>query len=124
VDPVHEAAHEINYVYVIGSDKISAELDNLLRVADVESEDLTLNYKYDAEDDPEQLYRRSDHYNFARHKIPVVFFFTGLHADYHQPTDTIDKILFGRMARIARVIYDLGWKIANLEHPLIKKTGE
>lgn len=122
VDPAHEALREMNYVYVIGSDKISPELDSLLRVADGESERVRLDYTYDADDDPEQLYRRSDHYNFARHNIPVVFFFTGIHADYHRPTDTIDKILFDRMARIARVICDLGWRIANLPHPLTKKA--
>ncbi len=124
VDSVHGARRDTNYTYVIGSDKISPELDSLLHVADQESEKLELDYSYDDENSPEQYYRRSDHYNFAKHGIPVVFFFTGVHADYHKPTDTIDKILFDRITRIGRLIYDLAWRIANIEHPLKRKTGE
>lgn len=118
VDPEHEVKNEINYAYVIGSDKITVELDSLLKAANKESEQLILDYTYNDEDNPEQYYTRGDHYNFAKHNVPIVFFFTGIHADYHQPTDTIDKILFDKMGRIARLIYDLGWKIGNIDHSL------
>jgi Zn-dependent M28 family amino/carboxypeptidase len=82
---------------------------------------MTFDYQYNNENDPEQFYRRSDHYNFAKHNIPVVFFFTGTHTDYHKPSDTVDKILFDRMANIVRLFYDLGWKLGNLDHLLRKK---
>jgi Zn-dependent M28 family amino/carboxypeptidase len=124
IDTIHETVKDTNYIYVIGSDKISLELDSLLQTANKETEHLALDYQYDSEYDPKQLYRRSDHFNFAKNGIPIVFFFDGLHADYHKPTDTVDRILFGRMAIIGRLIYNLGWKLANLNHTLIRKSTE
>ncbi len=123
VDPPHEQKGETQYVYVIGSDKISPELDSLLRAANAQTERLDFDYKYNDESDPEQLYRRSDHYNFASKGVPVSFFFTGLHADYHQPTDTPDKILYDRMLSIGRVIYATGWKVADFPRQLDRKPG-
>ncbi len=123
VDPAHETKGEVRYVYVIGSDKISPELDSLLRAANDQTERLDFDYKYNDESDPEQLYRRSDHYNFASKGVPVAFFFTGLHADYHQPTDTPDKILYDRMLSIGRVIYATGWKVADFPHALDRKPS-
>ena len=120
IDTIHEAIKDTNYIYVIGSDKISLELDSLLRLANNESEHLELDYSYNGEHDPERFYYRSDHYNFAKNDVPIVFLFDGIHRDYHKPTDTVDKILFERMAKIGRVIYDLGWRLANLELPLTK----
>jgi len=120
VDKKYEAMKTDNYVYVIGSDKISTQLDSVLKVANKESENLTLDYQYNDDNDPNQFYRRSDHYNFARNGIPIVFFFTGVHEDYHRPTDTVDKILFDRMARIGRLIYTVGWKVATMPRPFVK----
>lgn len=120
VDKKHEEMKEENYVYVIGSDKISTQMDSLLRVANKESENLILDYEYNDDNDPNQFYRRSDHFNFARNGIPITFFFTGVHADYHRPTDTVDKILFDRMAKISRLIYALGWKTAMMSKPFVK----
>jgi hypothetical protein len=120
IDTTHEAKKDTNFIYVIGSDKISLELDSLLRIANSATEHLNLDYTYNGDHDPERFYYRSDHYNFAKNGVPVVFFFDGVHRDYHQPTDTVDKILFERMAKIGRVIYDLGWRLANLPHPLTK----
>ncbi|MEX0602492.1 MAG: M28 family peptidase, partial [Bacteroidota bacterium] len=108
------------YVYVIGSDKISTELDSLLGAANRENGRLRLDYRYNDDQDPEQFYRRSDHYNFARNGIPVVFFFTGVHEDYHRPTDTVDKILFDRMVIIGRLVFSTGWKVANFPRMLRK----
>ncbi|RPI05442.1 MAG: M28 family peptidase [Ignavibacteriae bacterium] len=120
IDTTHEALKDTNYIYVIGSDKISVELDSLLKVANYETERLGLDYRYNDDRDPERFYYRSDHYNFAKNGVPIIFFFDGVHHDYHQPTDTADKILFGRMAKIGRLVYDLGWRLANLNGPLTK----
>jgi hypothetical protein len=122
IDAEHDISKDTNYIYVIGSNKISQELDSLLIAANAESEQLTLDYKYNDEEDPEQYYYRSDHYQFAKNGIPVVFFFNGIHADYHKPTDTVDKILFKRMDKICRIIYDLGWKLGNFDRLLINKS--
>jgi len=112
-----------NYVYVIGSDKISTQLDSILKVSNKETENLVLDYTFNDDKDPNQFYRRSDHYNFAKNGVPIVFFFTGVHADYHRPTDTVDKILFDRMVRIIHVIYETGWKVANMKGGLVKNVG-
>lgn len=122
MDRKYEPLNNPNYTYVIGSDKISTQLDSLLKVANDESEHLLLDYTYNDENDPNRFYYRSDHYNFARNGVPVIFFFTGVHADYHQPTDTVDKILFDRMAKITRLIYYTGWKVANLDRPMMKNV--
>ncbi len=111
-DPEHERRNDTNYVYIIGSDKLSTELDSIGRRANDESVRLNLDYTYDDEADPHQYYRRSDHYNFARKNIPVIFYFDGEHADYHQPTDKVEKINFGILARRARLIFYTGWKLA------------
>jgi hypothetical protein len=124
IDTIHGAYKDTNYVYIIGSDKISLELDSLLQAANAESEQLTLDYKYNDKYDPERYYYKSDHYNFAENRVPIVFFFDGIHADYHKPTDTVDKILFKRMGKICRMIYDLGWKLGNLDRPLIKISAQ
>jgi Zn-dependent M28 family amino/carboxypeptidase len=120
IDTTHEVNKDTNYIYVIGSNKISLELDSLLQLANKESIQLTLDYTYNEEQDPEQFYRRSDQYNFAKNGVPIVFLFDGINRDYHKPTDTIEKILFGKMVKIGRLIYDLGWRLANLDRLLIK----
>jgi Zn-dependent M28 family amino/carboxypeptidase len=74
-----------------------------------------LDYTYNSENDPNRYYYRSDHYNFARNNVPVIFYFNGTHDDYHQPTDTVDKINFELMAKRTRLIYFTAWAIANLE---------
>ena len=109
------------YVYVIGSDKISKDLDHLLREANDQTVRLQLDYTYNDDKDPNRFYYRSDHYNFAKNGIPVTFFFTGTHPDYHQLTDTPDKILYERMAMIARLIYATSWKVANTSDGLAKE---
>jgi hypothetical protein len=122
VDTTYERLKNPDYVYIIGSDKISTELDSLLRVSNRTTENLILDYKYNSDKDPEMFYRRSDHYNFARNGVPIAFFFTGVHKDYHRPTDTVDKILFDRMAKIVRLIYYTGWKVANFKTGLAKNV--
>jgi hypothetical protein len=119
VDETHAAKSIERYAYVIGSDKISTELDSLLVLSNNETERLQLDYTFNDESDPNQFYRRSDHYNFARFGVPIVFFFTGIHEDYHQPTDTADKLLYDRMVSIGRLVYATGWKLANMPRMLL-----
>ncbi|MBI4417851.1 MAG: M28 family peptidase [Ignavibacteriales bacterium] len=111
------------YVYVIGSDKISTELDSIVQAANRQTVNLALDYEYNDDNDPNQFYRRSDHYNFARNGIPIVFFFTGVHEDYHQPTDTVEKIEFNRMVLIGRLMYTTTWKVAHLPR-MLRKDGK
>jgi len=106
------------YVYLIGSDKISQELHMISEKANKNHIGLILDYTYNAEDHPEMFYYRSDHYNFAKNGIPVIFYFTGVHGDYHKPTDVIDKILFDRMALITKLIFYTAWEVSNMERNL------
>jgi Zn-dependent M28 family amino/carboxypeptidase len=122
VDAKYQAQKREDYVYVIGSDKISAAFDSLLKAGNRESENLLLDYTYNDDADPNQFYRRSDHYNFARNGIPVAFFFTGVHEDYHRPTDTVDKILFDKTARIARLAYYFSWKLTHVRAGTIQRS--
>ena len=81
---------------------------------------MTLDYEFNDPNDPEQLYFRSDHYSYAAKGIPVIFFTTGLHPDYHMNTDEVSKIEFDKMARIAGLIYETGWRVANLDHAPVR----
>ena len=105
-----------DYVYVIGSDMLASQLKTIIEYNNITHTDLILDYKYDAPDDPNRFYYRSDHYNFAKHNIPVAFFFNGVHDDYHQPSDTVDKIEFGLMEKRARLIFYTAWDLANREN--------
>lgn len=102
-----------NYVYVIGSDRLSTELHEINENANNAYTKLKLDYTYNAEDDPNRYYYRSDHYNFAEKGIPAIFFFSGTHADYHRPTDTVEKIEFEKMETIARLVFYTTWELAN-----------
>lgn len=108
--------HQLNetYLYLVGSDRHSSHLHELeKRIALIQNPLMLLDYKYNALDDPERIYYRSDHYNFAKKNIPVTFFFNGLHVDYHQPTDTPDKINYLLLAQRTRYIFSVAWEIAN-----------
>ena len=107
-----------DYVYLIGSDKISKELHSISEKANKDHIGLILDYTYNADDHPEKFYYRSDHYNFAKNGIPVIFYFTGVHEDYHKSTDVIDKILFDRMLTITKLIFYTAWEVANMEREL------
>src|SRR6185503_14934116 len=91
-------------LYVIGSEKHSSELHHISEQTNQELTRMRLDYSYSDENHPLKLFYRSDHYNYARKGIPVIFYFTGLHADYHRPTDTLEKIDFEKATRIARLI--------------------
>ena len=109
---------EPNYIYLIGSDKLSSELHTLSEEANKQHDNLILDYKYNDEKDPNRFYYRSDHYNFAKNNIPIIFYFNGTHPDYHQPTDDIDKINFAKMTKIAHLVFHTAWEIANRENRL------
>ena len=105
-----------NYVYLIGSNMLSTELHNISEQINKKYIELDLDYTFNKEDDPNRYYYRSDHYNFAKNNIPVIFYFNGIHQDYHKPTDTIEKINFEKIEKIARLIFLTAWEIANIDN--------
>ena len=110
-----------NMVLVVGSDRISTELHNINEEANASlSKPLTLDYTMNDPADPQSIYTRSDHYSYAAKGVPIVFYFTGLHADYHRPSDTVDKILFDKVRRIAQLAYETGRRVADSEKRLVK----
>ncbi|MFM2267281.1 MAG: hypothetical protein RL757_722 [Bacteroidota bacterium] len=111
VDEAHK--DNPNYIYVIGADRLSADLDETVTRVNEKYSKLTLDYTYNDPKDPNSYYTRSDHYNFAVQNIPSVFFFNGTHEDYHRPSDTIDKINFEKMVKIARLAFHTVWELAN-----------
>ena len=117
VDEEHQK--DENYVYVIGSDKLSTDLYHINENMNEVHTKLKLDYKYNDENDPNRYYYRSDHYNFAKRGIPVVFYFNGTHADYHRTTDTIEKINFELLSKRARLAFFTAWEIANREKRLV-----
>lgn len=119
-----------DYVYLIGSDKLSTELHELSEEVNRKYMNLNLDYTYNDENDPNRFYYRSDHYHFAKNDIPIIFYFNGVHEDYHRPTDTPDKIEYDLLAKRAKLIFLTAWEIANREsrpfvdQPTLPKTGE
>lgn len=101
------------YTYIIGSDKLSTELHKINETANSFCCNLDLDYRYNDPADKLKLYYRSDHYNFAKKNVPVIFYFTGLHEDYHEPTDTVDKIDFEKTAAIGKLIFNTAWELVN-----------
>jgi Zn-dependent M28 family amino/carboxypeptidase len=102
-----------DYIYVIGSDRLSSDLHKINENINQRYTQLTLDYTYNDANDPNQYYYRSDHYNFAKNGIPAIFFFSGTHADYHRPSDTVEKIDFNKMEKVGRHIFHLIWELAN-----------
>ncbi len=117
IDDAHK--NDPNYIYVIGSDRLSTDLHRINETVNERFTKLALDYKYNAPDDPNQFYYRSDHYNFAKNGIPAVFFFNGVHPDYHRTTDTPDKINFEKMEKIGRLAFATAWEIANRQARIV-----
>jgi len=112
---------ESNTVYLVGSDRISTELHEVNRAANSAiDQPLSLDYSMNDPADPEQLYFRSDHYSYAAKGIPVIFFTTGLHPDYHANTDEVSKIEFPKMTRVAQMIYETAWRLGNMDHAPVR----
>jgi len=108
-----------NSVFIVGADRISTDLHNVIVETNrTMTQPLGLDYELNDPNDPEGVYTRSDHYSYAAKGIPIAFFTTGLHKDYHRVSDTVDKILFPKMARIAQLVYETGFSIANTDRVL------
>ncbi|WCT12131.1 M28 family peptidase [Mucilaginibacter jinjuensis] len=106
-------ADSSNYVYVIGSAMLSTTLHKVNEDANTNYTNLVLDYKYDDPNDPNRFYYRSDHYNFAKHGVPIIFYFDGEHQDYHKPGDEVSKINFPMLVKRAQLVFYTGWDLAN-----------
>jgi hypothetical protein len=102
-----------NYIYLIGSDKLSTDLHNISEEVNKKYSNIELDYTYNDENDPNRFYYRSDHYNFAKNNIPIIFYFNGTHADYHRATDTPDKIQYDLLENRTRLVFYTAWELAN-----------
>lgn len=109
------------YIYVIGAGRISPDLDAVTRSMNDQYAKLDLDYTFDADDDPNRFYYRSDHYNFAKNGVPSVFFFSGVHPDYHRTTDTPDKLDYDKMELVGRNAFLIAWNLANRDGDLNRK---
>ncbi|GAA3652514.1 M28 family peptidase [Flavivirga jejuensis] len=117
VDDIHE--NNEDYIYLIGSDRLSKELHYLSEKVNNSYYNINIDYRYNVEGEVHQYYSRSDHYNFALKGIPVIFYFNGEHRDYHKPSDTPDKINYGLLQRRTKLIFSTAWQIANQEHRIV-----
>ena len=107
-----------DYIYEIGSDKLASSLREILIDQNKKHVGLELDFRFNDPNDPNRFYYRSDHYNFAKHGIPVAFFFNGVHADYHQPGDDVEKIEFDQIQKVGRLVFYMAWEISNREERL------
>jgi len=121
LDDWHDTA---NYVYLIGADRLSQELHDISETVNSKHIGLNLDYKFNEEDDPNRYYYRSDHYNFAKNNIPVIFYFNGVHEDYHKVTDTVEKIDFEKVETITRLVFLTAWELANRDERIIVDKKE
>ncbi|MGB5236884.1 MAG: M28 family peptidase, partial [Flavobacteriaceae bacterium] len=117
IDPKREGSRE--YIYLIGSDKLSQDLHQLSEQVNERYTQLELDYAYNDENDPNRFYYRSDHYNFAKNNIPIIFYFNGTHEDYHRPGDTPDKINYDLLTQRTQLIFHTAWEIANRDERVI-----
>lgn len=123
IDTERKTADSLNYVYVIGHDKLSSELPIINEGVNNKYTQLVLDYKFDDPADPNRIYFRSDHYNFARKGVPILFFYDGmLKSDYHQPGDTVDKIYWDLYEKRVRMIFHTAWEMANRDNMLKRDT--
>lgn len=123
IDPKREG--ERNYIYLIGSDKLSTELHELSEEVNKKYMNIELDYTYNDENDPNRFYYRSDHYNFAKNNIPIIFYFNGTHDDYHRPGDTVDKINYDLLENRTRLVFHTAWEVANrAEKVVVDKTSK
>lgn len=112
IDPGYKG-DSLNYVYTIGEDKLSSDLITISDSINKKFVKMQLDRRYNDPKDRNRFYYRSDHYNFAKNGVPVIFYFNGVHRDYHRPTDTVDKINFDLMAKRVKLVYHTAWAMAN-----------
>jgi hypothetical protein len=122
IDDKH--SDDTNYVYLIGSDKLSTELHTLSEEMNTKYTNINLDYTYNDENDPNRFYYRSDHYNFAKNNVPIIFYFNGTHEDYHQPTDTPDKIEYELLESRTRLVFHTAWEVANKKTRILADKAE
>ncbi|TKK71808.1 M28 family peptidase [Ilyomonas limi] len=115
IDPGYKG-DSLNYVYTIGEDKLSSDLLPISDSINKRYNNMELDRRFNDPKDPNRFYYRSDHFNFAKHGVPVIFYFNGVHADYHQPSDTVDKINFNLMAKRGKLIFYTAWAMANRDN--------
>lgn len=113
-----------NYIHIIGADKLSSELHTINENANADYTHMELDYMYNNPNDEMRIYYRSDQYNFAKHGIPVIFYFSGLHPHYHTPEDTVDKIDFKMMAKRTRLVFHTAWEVANRDQRLVVDSNK
>jgi hypothetical protein len=111
--PQNKELPKPNEIFTIGSKMMSTELGQIADEVNGSFLKLSYNFKYDDPNDPEQYFYRSDHFNYAKKGIPIIFFMDGSHADYHQPSDSIEKINFEEMAKVTKTIFATGWELGN-----------
>ena len=117
VDEAH--TNNPDFVYLIGSDKLSTELHEISEAINTKFTNLTLDYTYNDDKDPNRFYYRSDHYNFAKNNIPIIFYFNGTHEDYHRPSDTPDKINYEVLAKRTQLVFFTAWELANRNERIV-----
>lgn len=122
VDDAHKA--DPKYVYLIGSDKLSSDLHNISEEANKKYVNYKLDYTFNDPKDPNRFYYRSDHYNFAKVGIPVIFYFTGVHEDYHRPGDDVEKIMFDKQAPIVKLVFHTAWELVNREGRIVVDSNK
>ena len=113
-DPTRESDND-NYIYLIGTDRLSTMLHETSEKVNRNTVNLELDYRFNAWDDPNRFYERSDHFHFAKNNIPVIFYFSGTHEDYHMPSDTPDKIRYNLLTQRSRLIFHTAWELANMD---------
>ena len=118
IDPKRKEGDR-NYVYLIGSDKLSTELHELSEEVNKKYTNVELDYTFNDENDPNRYYYRSDHYNFVKNNVPVIFYFNGTHDDYHRPSDTPDKIEYDLLENRTRLVFHTAWEVANRDKRVV-----
>ena len=123
IDPKREGKR--NYLYLIGSDKLSSELHTISESVNQKYSNIEFDYTFNDDNDPNRFYYRSDHYNFAKNNVPIIFYFNGTHEDYHQIGDTPDKIEYDLLENRSRLIFYTAWELANRDQRIkVDKTGK
>ena len=117
VDEAHK--NDPRYVYLIGSDKLSSKLHEISEEANKKYVNFKLDYTFNDPKDPNRFYYRSDHYNFAKTGVPVIFYFTGVHEDYHRPGDDVEKILFDKQSEIVKLVFHTAWELVNRDERIV-----
>ncbi len=117
--------NDSNYVYLIGSDKLSTDLHNISEKSNKKYINMDIDYTFNDPKDPNRFYYRSDHYNFAKKGIPSIFYFSGVHEDYHKETDTTEKLVYEKVEKTAKLIFYTAWELSNADkRPEVDKEND